>query len=93
MLRGVDRAAFAVALAGRLRRAGVPAGLTTVDDFVRALAASPPDSMSSLYWAARISLVRRHADLPAFDRVFAAIFADPPPLPRSQRSTSPDRPP
>ena len=44
VLRGVDRAAFAVALAGRLRRAGVPAGLTDVDDFVRALAASPPDS-------------------------------------------------
>ncbi|SCG54503.1 VWA domain-containing protein [Micromonospora zamorensis] len=89
VLRGVDRAAFAVALAGRLRRAGVPAGLTDVDDFVRALAASPPDSMSSLYWTARICLVRRHADLAAFDRVFAAIFADPPPLPRPSRSASP----
>ncbi|WP_406083940.1 VWA domain-containing protein [Micromonospora zamorensis] len=89
VLRGVDRAAFAVALAGRLRRAGVPAGLTDVDDFVRALAASPPDSMSSLYWTARICLVRRHADLAAFDRVFAVIFADPPPLPRPSRSASP----
>ncbi|MEU1745765.1 vWA domain-containing protein [Micromonospora arida] len=89
VLRGVDRAAFAVALAGRLRRAGVAAGLTDVDDFVRALAASPPDSMSSLYWTARICLVRRHADLAAFDRVFAAIFADPPPLPRPSRSASP----
>ncbi|MGW3787284.1 vWA domain-containing protein [Micromonospora chokoriensis] len=88
VLRGVDRAAFAVAFAGRLRRAGVAAGLTDVDDFVRALAASPPDSMSSLYWTARISLVRRHTDLAAFDRVFAAIFADPPPLPRSLRPTS-----
>ncbi|MET8547463.1 vWA domain-containing protein [Micromonospora zamorensis] len=89
VLRGVDRAAFAVALAGRLRRAGVPAGLTDVDDFVRALAASPPDSMPSLYWTARICLVRRHTDLAAFDRVFAAIFADPPPLPRPSRSASP----
>ncbi|MET7863647.1 vWA domain-containing protein [Micromonospora taraxaci] len=88
VLRGVDRAAFAVAFAGRLRRAGIAAGLTDVDDFVRALAASPPDSMSSLYWTARISLVRRHTDLAAFDRVFAAIFADPPPLPRPSRSTS-----
>ncbi|MGW4681250.1 vWA domain-containing protein [Micromonospora taraxaci] len=88
VLRGVDRAAFAVAFAGRLRRAGVAAGLTDVDDFVRALAASPPESMSSLYWTARISLVRRHTDLAAFDRVFAAIFADPPPLPRPSRSTS-----
>ncbi|WP_433550128.1 vWA domain-containing protein [Micromonospora zamorensis] len=89
VLRGVDRAAFAVALAVRLRRAGVPAGLTEVDDFVRALAASPPDSMSSLYWTARICLARRHSDLAAFDRVFAAIFADPPPLPRPSRSASP----
>lgn len=88
VLRGVDRAAFAVALAGRLRRAGVPAGLTDVEDFVRALAASPPDSMSSLYWTARICLVRRHSDLAAFDRVFAAIFTDPPPLPRPARSAS-----
>ncbi|MGC4749610.1 vWA domain-containing protein [Micromonospora sp. DT201] len=89
VLGGIDRAAFAVALAGRLRRAGVPAGLTDVDDFVRALAASPPDSMSTLYWTARISLVRRHTDLAAFDRVFAAIFTDPPPQPRPSRSAPP----
>ncbi|GAB3932946.1 VWA domain-containing protein [Micromonospora vulcania] len=89
MLRGVDRAAFAVAFAGRLRRAGVPAGLTDIDDFVRALAASPPDSMATLYWTARISLVRRHADLAAFDRVFAAVFADAPPLPPTNRSATP----
>ncbi|MFG1866945.1 vWA domain-containing protein [Micromonospora arborensis] len=86
---GIDRAAFAVALAGRLRTAGVPAGLTDMDDFVRALAASPPDSMSALYWTARISLVRRHTDLAAFDTVFAAIFRDPPPLPRPSRSAPP----
>ncbi|WP_406079595.1 vWA domain-containing protein [Micromonospora sp. NBC_00858] len=89
LLRGIDRAAFAVALAGRLRHAGVPAGLTDVDDFVRALAASPPDSMSTLYWTARISLVRRHSDLAAFDRVFAAVFADPPPLLPPSRSAPP----
>ncbi|GGO31689.1 vWA domain-containing protein [Micromonospora parathelypteridis] len=89
VLGGIDRAAFAVALAGRLRRAGVPAGLTDVDDFVRALAISPPDSMSTLYWTARISLVRRHADLAAFDSVFAAVFMDPPPLPRPSRSAPP----
>ncbi|MGC5022677.1 vWA domain-containing protein [Micromonospora sp. DT47] len=90
MLRGVDRAAFAVAFADRLRHAGVPAGLTNVDDFVRALAASPPVSMSTLYWTARISLVRRRAHLAAFDRVFAAVFADAPPLPLT-RSAAPGR--
>ncbi|MET8832488.1 VWA domain-containing protein [Micromonospora sp. NPDC004540] len=81
LLRGTDRAAFAVALAGRLRHASVPAGLTEADDFVRALAASTPVEMSTLYWTARISFVRRHAHLAAFDRVFAAVFADAPPLP------------
>ncbi|MET8348672.1 MULTISPECIES: VWA domain-containing protein [unclassified Micromonospora] len=89
LLRGIDRAAFAVAFAGRLRHAGVPAGLTDIDDFVRALDASPPDSMSTLYWTARISLVRRHADLAAFDSVFAAVFADAPPLPPPNRSATP----
>jgi len=59
----------------------VPAGLTDVDDFVRALAVSPPVSRAALYWTARITLIRRHADLAAFERVFAALFADPPPLP------------
>ena len=88
LLRGVDRAAFAVAFVTRLRRAGVPAGLTDVDDFVRALAVSPPVSRTALYWTARIALVRRHADLAAFDRVFAAVFADAPPLPLT-RSAAP----
>lgn len=78
LLRGVDRAAFAVGLAGRLRRAGVPCGLTDVDDFVRALGACPPVTRDRLYWAARVSLVRRQADLAAFERVFAGVFDDAP---------------
>ncbi|MBQ0904425.1 VWA domain-containing protein [Micromonospora sp. U21] len=89
LLRGIDRAAFAVAFAGRLRQAGIPAGLTDIDDFVRALDASPPDSRSTLYWTARISLVRRHADLNAFDLVFAAVFGDASPLPPPHRSAIP----
>jgi len=78
LLRGVDRAAFAVGLAGRLRRAGVPCGLTDVDDFVRALGACPRLSRDRLYWTARVSLVRRQADLAAFERVFAGVFGDEP---------------
>jgi len=81
LLRGADRAAFVVAFAGRLRSAGVTAGLTEVDDFVRALGVSPPVSREALYWTARIALLRRQEDLAAFDRVFAAVFDDAPPLP------------
>ena len=91
MLRGIDRAAFAVAFADRLRHAGVPAGLTDVEDFARALAASPPVAMSTLYWTARISLVRQRAHLAAFDRVFAAVFADAPPLPLTRSAAPPGR--
>ena len=81
LLRGADRAAFAAAFVERLRSAGVSAGLTEVDDFVRALAVSPPVSRGTLYWSARIALLRRQEDLAAFDRVFAAVFDDAPPLP------------
>src|SRR3954452_20894151 len=81
LLRGAERAAFAVAFAGRLRTAGVGAGLTEVDDFVRALGVSPPESRAALYWTARIALLRRQGDLVTFDRVFAAVFEDAPPLP------------
>lgn len=77
LLRGIDRAAFAVAFATRLRRAGVPVGLTATQDFVRALSVSPPTSTSALYWTARISLVRRQEDLAAFDAVFTAVHAEP----------------
>ncbi|WP_312033952.1 VWA domain-containing protein [Actinoplanes sp. TBRC 11911] len=70
-----------MAFADRLRTAGVPAGLTHVADLVHALDVSPPDSVGNLYWTARIALVRRQADVAAFDRVFDAVFAEAPPLP------------
>lgn len=72
----MDLASFATAFAVRLRQHGVPVGLTGVEDFARALVASPPDSMPRLYWAARIALVRRQSELDAFDAVFKAVFAD-----------------
>jgi uncharacterized protein len=74
LLPGLDRAAFATAFAGRLRSAGVPVGFTAVEDFSRALGAVPPGSRPELYWIARTTLVRRHADLAVFDAVFAAVF-------------------
>ncbi|MFF2061268.1 VWA domain-containing protein [Streptomyces sp. NPDC058200] len=76
LLRGVDRAAFAVAFATRLRSRGLPVGFTPVEDFVRALGAAPPRSRGRLYWTARITLVRDHAGLAVFDAVFAAVFED-----------------
>ena len=74
LFRGVDRAAFAVALATRLRSRGSPVGFTAIEDLVRALAAVEPDSRSRLYWTCRITLVRRHRELKVFDAVFDAVF-------------------
>ncbi|HEX4698299.1 MAG TPA: VWA domain-containing protein [Actinomycetes bacterium] len=74
LLRGVDRAAFAVSLAVRLRQRGVPVGLTGIEAFTRALDVSAPGTVASLYWTARVALVRRRSELPAFDDVFDAVF-------------------
>ncbi len=73
LLPGIDRAAFATALATRLRARGVQVGFP--EDFARALGLAPPADRTALYWTARTTLVRRQADLAAFDAVFAAVFA------------------
>ncbi|MEV5840452.1 VWA domain-containing protein [Streptomyces sp. NPDC051985] len=75
-LPAVDRAAFAVALADRLRLRGVPVGLTATRDFVAALAASPPVTRTALYWAARVTLVRDQPHLARFDEVFDTVFGE-----------------
>jgi uncharacterized protein len=76
LLRAVDRAAFAASLAVRLRQRGVPVGLTAIEDFTRALAVSAPDTVPSLYWTARVALVRRRSELAAFDELFDEVFRD-----------------
>jgi uncharacterized protein with von Willebrand factor type A (vWA) domain len=72
LLPGIDRAAFATALATRLRARGVQVGFP--EDFARALGIVPPADRVALYWTARTTLVRRQADLATFDAVFAAVF-------------------
>jgi uncharacterized protein with von Willebrand factor type A (vWA) domain len=75
LMRGVDRASFATAFAVLLRKRGVPVGLTGIENFTSALVASPPDSRSRLYWAARITLIRKQSELAAFEAVFETVFA------------------
>ncbi|MEV6841960.1 VWA domain-containing protein [Actinoplanes sp. NPDC051411] len=80
IFRGVDRAAFAVSFAGKLRNAGLAAGLTETGDLVGALEVCTLDSPEAVYWALRVATVRRQPDLAVFDRVFAAVFTDVPQL-------------
>lgn len=89
LLRGTDRAALAVALVDRLRHAGLPTGLTETGDLVHALEVSPPVNLDSLYWTARVALVRRQQDIASFDEVFAAVFDDAPPLPLTRAAQPP----
>ena len=74
LLRGVDLAAFAAALAARLRSAGVPVSASGQGGFVQALQHLAPQTTSALYWAARLTLVNRMEDLGAFDSVLRGVF-------------------
>ncbi len=73
-LRGVDRAALAASFGDRLRRAGAGVPTTALADLCQALGTAPPVVLDDLYWAMRVTLVRRQPDLETFDRVFAAVF-------------------
>ncbi|MFD8247978.1 VWA domain-containing protein [Nocardia sp. NPDC059691] len=76
LLRGVDLAAFAVAVVARLRGSGVAVAPSGPALFVQAWRRMAPRSRTELYWAMRLTLVDRMQDLAAFDAVFAAVFAD-----------------
>ncbi|MFF0533165.1 VWA domain-containing protein [Nocardia amikacinitolerans] len=76
LLRGVDLAAFAVAVVARLRRGGVAVAPSGPALYVQALRRMVPRSRTDLYWATRLTLVDRVQDLAAFDAVFATVFAD-----------------
>jgi uncharacterized protein with von Willebrand factor type A (vWA) domain len=76
LLPGVDRAALAAAFGDKLRRAGVAVPTTGLADLSEALGVQPPSVVDDLYWLMRVTLVRRHTDLEAFDRVFRAAFLD-----------------
>jgi uncharacterized protein len=72
----VDRAGLAVELVERLRRRGVAGDLTGVETLLRALDVLPDLRPDELYWAARVTLVHRHEDLPAFDAALADVVAE-----------------
>jgi uncharacterized protein with von Willebrand factor type A (vWA) domain len=101
LLRGVDAAVFATALAARLRGVGVLVSARGPASFVQALRELLPRNRSELYWAARLTLINRMEDLAAFDAVFEAtigtpVVADPAAPQRTRRTKaahapSPDR--
>jgi uncharacterized protein len=57
-----------------LRDAGLEVGTGRIGEFCRAAALLPPDD---LYWAGRVTLLARSADIPVYDEAFAAFFGPP----------------
>lgn len=98
LLRGVDIAAFAVALVDRLHSGGVAVSASGPTGFVEVLQRDWPATRTQLYWAARLTLVNRVEDIAPFDAVFEAVFADavlgvdPPGLKRSLGTTAASEP-
>jgi len=70
----IDLPALATALGQRLRAAGLPTSPERASRFARALALVVPVRRAELYWTARSVFVSTQAQLPTFDRVFAAVF-------------------
>jgi len=70
----VEPAAFGAAFAHALRAAGLPTGPDRAAWFADALSLVPPATRGELYWTARAVFVTGREQLPAFDRVFAAVF-------------------
>ncbi len=71
---GLDLPGVAAAFSRRLHDAGVPVTAERAAWFAQALALVEPDSRRRLYWTARAAFVSDRVQVPAFDRVFAAVF-------------------
>jgi hypothetical protein len=75
-LVGVDRAAFAVSLIAYLRRAGIAVGFSSLETLSASFSKIMPDTLSTLYWTTRVTLIKREQDLVRFDQVFRAVFGE-----------------
>ena len=69
-----DPRTLAAAFARALRDAGLAVPTDSVATFVAALGRTGVATRDSTYWTGRAVLVRRHEDLAAYDRTFAAFW-------------------
>lgn len=65
---------MAVAFARILRGAGIDVPLDSVIVFVGALSKVGLENRDDVYWAAYVTLIRRHEDTPIFDRAFGIFW-------------------
>lgn len=69
-----DLATLAAGFGSLLRVAGVPATPERSARFAATIDLVRPGTIDELYWLARVTLVDRHDQFEAFDRVFDAVF-------------------
>ena len=71
---GVDVAGVAAAFGRAIHDAGIPCSPERSVRFARALQLARPRTRARLYWTARSVFVSSHAQLEAFDAIFARVF-------------------
>jgi uncharacterized protein with von Willebrand factor type A (vWA) domain len=71
---GFDLPLLAARFGRAVRDAGIPCSPERSVRFARALEIAPPGGRDRLYWTARTVFVSSHAQVPAFDGVFARVF-------------------
>jgi uncharacterized protein with von Willebrand factor type A (vWA) domain len=76
-----DLATVASRFAARLRTEGLPAGPERSARFAQSVTLTDPHTVRELYWCGMATLVADPAEIPTFDRVFAAVFGDLPSSP------------
>jgi len=69
-----DSATLLALFTARLREAGIPVAPEQTMRLARLIQLDVPRTLDELYWCARVSLLLRTADVPAFDEIFAAVF-------------------
>jgi uncharacterized protein with von Willebrand factor type A (vWA) domain len=71
-----DLAALAARFGARLRAEGLPVGPERSARFAAAVTLADPRTVGDLYWCGLATLVGDPAEIPPYDRVFAAVFGD-----------------
>ena len=69
-----DLATVAAGFGSLLREAGVPASPERSARFAASVEIARPRTVDELYWLARVTLIDRHDQIDAFDRVFQQLF-------------------
>ncbi len=72
--RRADTATLLARFSDRLHASGVAVSPDQTVRLAQLVELGVPRTVDELYWCARVSLLRSHADVPVFDAIFALVF-------------------